>query len=117
MRKVKNPWSVGVVGLGILYLIYVLELVMTSLDFDVGLFFLLFFSENLITVLVVIVLSWLNAIKPSKGKAVGALLFSGLSTLSVTFVPKGELFLVILLILAVIAVIKNPKAEIYLPIK
>lgn len=110
MRKVKNVWSVGVVGVGMVYMFYVLSTVFTAYAFDTGLFFLLFFSDNLIRLLGILVLSWLNAIKPSKVKAMGALIFSALFALSLTLVSYGELFSVTLLIMAVIAVIKNPKA-------
>jgi hypothetical protein len=117
MKIVRNWWSVGVVGIGMIYLIYVLGEVFTSYATESGLFFLLFFSDNLIRLLGTIVFSWLNAIKPSKVKAVGALIFSGLFALSMTLVSYGELFSVTLLIMAVIAVIKNPKADIFLPLK
>ena len=117
MRIVKNVWSVGVVGVGTLYLVYVLELVMVTISKGWGWFFAVFFSVNIISLGVAIALSWTNATKPSKSKALGALLFSGIATLSVIFVPRSGLIMLIILVLALMAFIRNPKADIFLPIK
>jgi hypothetical protein len=117
MRHVKNAWSVGVVGLGILYLINVVELVMVTVTKGWGWFFIAFFSLNIATLLATIVLSWINATKPSKGKAGGALLCSLISTLSVIFVPRSGMVMLVIVGLATIALIRNPKTDLFLPIK
>ena len=110
MNKLKNRWSFGVAGVGTLHLLAVVGLVWRTVLNGWGWFFIAFFSINIVTLLVAVVLSWFNAFKPSKAKAGIALIMTLISTLSIIFVPREGLIMLILLGLALMAVLRNPKS-------
>lgn len=109
MHKLKNLWSLGFVIVGTAYLVYLSALIYHTFAQGWGVYFVAFFSINVMSLQIAILISGSNITNPTKGKSKAVLVLCVVLVPTVYYIPVSRIFVLVIIALAILALAKTPK--------